>query len=100
MKLVAEVAIVTSEEMARRGEGLGGAGRIARREVPHWRGRGYAFVATITSVDLTTAVTFMPFLSFILVADSRVITETSSMSPMSITISAITLPSFTDLILP
>src|SRR5262245_22601780 len=57
-------------------------------------------VATITSVDFITAVTTIPFFSFIRSADSRVITETSSADPISIMISAITLPSFTDLILP
>src|SRR5947208_3870 len=38
----------------------------------------YSFVATMTSVDLMTAVIFLPGLSFIRSADSRVITETNS----------------------
>ena len=55
-------------------------------------------LSIITSVDLMTALTESPAFSPISSADPRVMAATISTPPTVITTSAITLPSFTDLI--
>ena len=57
-------------------------------------------LATMTSVDLMTAVTSSPALRAICWADSKLMSETISILPAPMTTSAITLPNLTSFTLP
>src|SRR5262249_41079588 len=54
----------------------------------------------MTSVDLMTAMTCLPCVSFMCSTEPRVMTETTSCPPMSSTTSAITAPNVIDLMVP